>query len=585
MVPTQSDGGTFFGRDSAEILNPRSLPYYRPMNPQPKNPEPTKVLVAVAWPYAQGSLHLGHIAGAYLPPDIFARYRRALGDDVLMVSGSDVHGTPITVKADELGVSPADIVGKYHPEFLTYWDDLDIEFDLFTTTGTDTHRRVVQEFFLKLLENGYLYTDTAEQYFDEQEQRFLPDRYVEGTCPNCGYGKARGDQCDNCGKTLDPIDLIDPKSRFSGSTPVLKETEHYYWKLSEFNEPMLEWLKTREGWRPHVLNFAIGMVTDGLHDRAFTRDLDWGVPLPVDDIGPGKSIYVWWEAVMGYLSAPQEWAELQGDPDAWRAWWQNPDAEAFYFVGKDNIPFHAIYWPALLMGHGDLNLPTDVPANQYVTFGGRKASKSMGVGRPLGWYLDRFETDALRYAIAQSLPESNDSELHDDEIVRRVNEELVATWGNLVNRLVSMTNRYFDGEVPPPVDLTAADDAALESARTALDEVGDLIGAVKLRAGIARAMQAAQEANAYISDMAPWTSAKTDMGRTGTTLWVATQMVAAAAVALYPYLPNSSRSVLAALGVVGSDDPIRWEPPAIEAGTLIGDLPPLFSKVELEPEE
>jgi methionyl-tRNA synthetase len=288
---------------------------------------------------------------------------------------------------------------------------------------------------------------------------------------------------------------------------------------------------------------------------------------------------------MGYLSAPQEWAEMQGTPDVWKEWWKNPDAESYYFVGKDNIPFHAIYWPALIMGHGDLNLPTDVPANQYVTFGGRKASKSMGVGRPLGWYLDHFETDALRYAIAQSLPETNDSELDDDEIARRINDELVATWGNLVNRVVSMTHRYFDGVVPSATDLTDADTAGLRSATETLDEVGDLIGSVKLRAGIVRAMQGAQEGNAYISDMAPWTSAKTDMGRTGTTLWVATQMVASIAVALYPYLPNSSRSVLEALGVIEAGAPITWMKPAVDGGTSIVALPPLFSKVELDPEE
>ena len=546
---------------------------------------PKKVLVAVAWPYAQGSLHLGHIAGAYLPPDIFSRYRRAIGDDVLMVSGSDVHGTPITVKADEMGVTPADIVGKYHPEFLTYWDDLNIEFDLFTTTGTDTHRRVVQAFFMKLLENGYLYTETSEQFYDEQEERFLPDRYVEGTCPNCGYEHARGDQCDNCGKTLDPIDLIDPRSKFSGSTPVLRETEHYYWKLSEFNEPLRKWLETREGWRPHVLNFALGMVNEGLHDRAFTRDLDWGVPLPVDDIGPGKSIYVWWEAVMGYYSAPQEWAEIQGNPDAWREWWENPDAESYYFVGKDNIPFHAIYWPALLMGHGGLNLPTDVPGNQYVTFGGRKASKSMGVGRPLSWYLDRFETDGLRYAIAQSLPETNDTDLDDDEIVRRINEELVATWGNLVNRVVSMTGRYFEGVVPEPGELTQTDTDAIDGALQSLTEVGSLIGSVKLRAGVARAMQSAQDANVYLNEVAPWMTAKTDMERTGTSLWVALQMIAASAVALYPYMPTTSRSVLHALGVLGIDEDVRWVAPTVTGGSVLGDLPPLFSKVELDPEE
>jgi methionyl-tRNA synthetase len=547
--------------------------------------DPKKVLVAVAWPYAQGPLHLGHIAGAYLPPDIFARYRRSVGDDVLMVSGSDVHGTPITVKADEMGVSPQDIVGKYHPEFLTYWQDLSIQFDLFTTTGTDTHRRVVQGFFMKLLDNGYLYRKTVEQFYDEQEGKFLPDRYVEGTCPNCGYDPARGDQCDNCGKTLDPLDLINPRSKFSGTTPVLKETEHYYWKLSAFNEPMLAWLQSREGWRPHVLNFAIGMVNEGLHDRAFTRDLEWGVPLPVDDLGPGKSIYVWWEAVMGYLSAPQEWAEIQGTPDAWRAWWEDPDAESYYFVGKDNIPFHAIYWPALLMGHGGLNLPTDVPANQYVTFGGRKASKSMGVGRPLSWYLDRFEPDALRYAIAQSLPETNDTDLDDDEIARRINDELVATWGNLVNRVVSMTDRYFDGVVPMPGTLDPTDASVLEASVRSLDEVGSLIGDVKLRAGIARAMQSAQDANIYLNDTAPWKTAKVDMDRTGTTLWVAIQLIAATAVAMSPYLPITSRSVLATLGVLAKDGEVSWVAPRVAEGTVLADLPPLFAKVELDPEE
>ena len=545
--------------------------------------QPKKVLVAVAWPYAQGPLHLGHMGGAYLPADIYARFRRSKGDEVLMVSGSDVHGTPITVKADELGVTPKEIVDKYHPEFLTYWRDLAIDWDLFTTTGTETHKRVVQNFFLKLLENGYLYTNTSEQYFDEEAERFLPDRYVEGTCPHCGYGDARGDQCDNCGKTLDPIDLIDPRSKFSGSRPVLRETEHYYWKLSAFNEPMLEWLKSREGWRPHVVNFATGMVEEGLHDRAFTRDLDWGIPITVDDLGPGKSIYVWWEAVMGYLSAPQEWAEMQGTPDAWKAWWENPEAESYYFVGKDNIPFHAIYWPALIMGHGGLNLPTDVPANQYVTFGGAKASKSRGVGRPLGWYLDHFEPDSLPYALAQTLPESNDSDLSDDEIVRRINEELVATWGNLVNRVVSMTGRYFDGVVPRPGSLAEPDETALAGRLKMLEEASDLLYAAKLRAGIARAMAGAQEANVYLNEMAPWTTAKTDMDRTGTTLWVALQMIAATAFVMSPYLPRTSARVLEAFGSPVDGRAPSWIAPEVEAGSMLGELGPLFAKVELEP--
>ena len=547
--------------------------------------KPKKVLVAVGWPYAQGPLHLGHMGGAYLPPDIYSRFRRSVGDDVLMVSGSDVHGTPITVRADETGVTPQEIVDKYHSEFLRNWEALEFDWDLFTTTGTDTHRRVAQDFFLKLLENGYLYTKVSEQYYDEESERFLPDRYVEGTCPHCGYVDARGDQCDNCGKTLDPTDLIDPRSKFTGAAPVLRETEHFYWKLSAFNEPLLEWLKTREGWRPHVINFAVGMVEDGLHDRAFTRDLDWGVPLPVDDLGPGKSIYVWWEAVMGYFSAPQEWAEIQGTPDAWKERWENPDAESYYFVGKDNVPFHAIYWPALIMGYGGLNLPTNVPANQFVTFGGSKASKSRGVGRPLNWYLERFEPDALRYALARTFPESNDSDLADDEIVRRINDELVATWGNLVNRVVSMTSRYFDGVVPAPGPLSDADEAAMTSRVDTLAEVSELLYAIKLRAAIGRAMTGAQEANVYLSDQAPWTTSKTDMERTGTTLWVALQMIAATAVAMFPYMPGTSSKVLEALGSPVDGKAPEWAAPEVVAGLRLGELGPLFAKVELDVEE
>lgn len=537
-----------------------------------------KILVAVAWPYATGSLHVGHIAGAYLPPDVFARYHRAVGNDVLMVSGSDTHGTPITVKADEEGVPPAEIVARYHPRFLQYWDRLGISFDLFTTTDTRTHHAVAQAFFMRLLENGHLYRKTVDQFYDEEVGRFLPDRYIEGTCPHCGYDGARGDQCDNCGRTLDPTDLVDPRSTQSGTTPVLRQTEHYYWALSRFQQPLLDWLRSRRGWRPHVVNFAIGMVEEGLHDRAFTRDLDWGIPLPVEDLGPGKSIYVWWEAVMGYFSAPQEWAMLQGEPDKWREWWQNPEAESYYFVGKDNIPFHAVYWPALLMGHGDLDLPTDVPANQYVLFGGRKASKSMGVGRPLEWYLDHFEPDALRYAIAVNFPETNDTELYDDEMVRRVNDELVANWGNLVNRVTSMIGRYFDGVVPEPGDRDPVDTALLEGAVAALDDVGSSIEAVRLRAGLQRAMAAAQEINAYLSERAPWKTAADDPVRTATTLWVAINAVAVVAISLSPYLPFTTPRVLGALGVEGE---LRWEAPRVEPGTLLGALPPLFTKVEL----
>jgi len=534
-------------------------------------------LVAVAWPYAQGPLHLGHIAGAYLPPDIFARYHRLAGNRVLMVSGSDVHGTPITVKADQEGVSPQEIVDRYHPEFLRYWETLGISFDLFTTTGTDNHIRVAREFFLRLLENGHLYTKVTEQFYDAERGQFLPDRYIEGTCPHCGYPQARGDQCDNCGRTLDPTDLIDPRSKLTGSTPVLRETEHYYWRLSAFGERLEEWLSTREGWRPHVLNFALGMVREGLHDRAFTRDLDWGIPIPVDDIGEGKSIYVWWEAVMGYYSAPQEWAQLQGDPDAWKPWWTDPEAETYYFVGKDNIPFHAVYWPALLMGHGGLNLPTNVPANQYVTFGGKKASKSTGVGRPLDWYLDRLEPDALRFALASVLPEQNDTDLFDDEIVRRVNEELVATWGNLVNRTLSLTARNFEGQVPEPAELTPEDRQLLETVDRALQAEAHHIEAVELRAGLRDALEAAGAVNVYLNQTEPWKLVKEDRDRAATVLWTVVQAVSGVRVAFAPYLPFSTE----ALGEMLGDEPLQnWSRPEIPAGRRLGEISPLFTKLE-----
>ncbi len=561
---------------SARHIEPRR--YHRITvidTPQPKN-----VLVAVAWPYASGSRHLGHLGGAYLPPDVFARYQRAIGNRVLMVSGSDVHGTPITVRADEEGVSPGEIVDRYHSEIEQNWKDLGFTYDLYTTTGTDTHREVAQDFFMRLLENGYLYRKTTEQFFDEEVGRFLPDRYVEGTCPHCGYGDARGDQCDNCGRTLDPIDLVDPRSKLSTTVPVLRETEHYYWKLSEFQEPLLEWLRSREGWRPHVVNFAIGMVDDGLHDRAFTRDLEWGIPLPVDDLGDGKSIYVWWEAVMGYLSAAKEWARLRGEPNAWRDWWENPDAESYYFIGKDNIPFHAVYWPALLMGYGGLELPTDVPANQFITFRGEKGSASRGVGRSISWYIDHFEPDALRYALAISFPETNDTDMSDDDMIRRINDELVATWGNLVNRVVAMTGRYFDGVLQEAIDLDDEDRGLLASVDATLAEVGSLISDVRLRGGLQRAMIGAQTVNVYLNDREPWKTAKTDLVRTGTTLTVAIEAIAGIAVALYPYLPFTTVRLLEAFSVGMGEHGPAWERPLIAAGTKLGELGPLYTKME-----
>jgi methionyl-tRNA synthetase len=329
-----------------------------------------------------------------------------------------------------------------------------------------------------------------------------------------------------------------------------------------------------------VINFAIGMVEDGLHDRAFTRDLAWGIPLPVDDLGPGKSIYVWWEAVMGYLSAAKEWARLRGEPDAWRDWWENPDAESYYFIGKDNIPFHAVYWPALLMGYGGLDLPTDVPANQFITFRGEKGSASRGIGRSISWYIEHFEPDALRYAVAINFPENNDTDISDEDMIRRVNDELVATWGNLVNRVVSMNGRYFDGVVQDRSDMDDEDEALLASVDATLAEVGDLISEVKLRAGLQRAMAGAQAVNVYLNERAPWKTAKTDLVRTGTTLSVAIEAITGIAVALSPYLPFTTAKVFEACAVPTGEHGPAWTRPAVASGTKLGELGPLYAKME-----
>ena len=536
-----------------------------------------RILVAVAWPYASGSRHLGHFAGAYLPPDIFARYHRLVGNEVLMVSGSDANGTPITVRADQEGVTPKEIVDKYHPEFLRYWDELGITFDLFTSTMTENHHQVTQDFFSTLLNNGYIEKGSSNQFYDPEAERFLPDRYVEGTCPHCGYEDARGDQCDNCGRTLDPTDLINPRSKLSGATPVERETEHFFLDLPALAPELREWLEAKVNWRKHVRNFAIGMTED-MPKRSITRDLEWGVDLPVDDLGPGKKIYVWFDAVIGYLSASIEWAAETDDPSAWEKWWKDPEAESYYFVGKDNVPFHAVIWPAMLIGHGGLNLPTEIPANQYLTFKGDKASASRGVGRSIGWYAERLQPDAIRYAIGSVLPEQNDTDFSDEELRRRVNEELVATWGNLVNRVLSISARNFDGAVPSPSHLTEADQAIVDLGPATIAEVGRRIEATELKAGLRAAMDAAGEVNAYLNATEPWKAVKDDPDRGATILWSAIQAIASIRVALYPYLPFSAADIGVMLGVGPEVD--SWDAPEVAGGTPLGEVKPVFTKLE-----
>ncbi len=537
------------------------------------------ILLGVAWPYANGPLHLGHIAGAYLPPDIFARYHRAKGDRVLMVSGSDTHGTPITVRAEKEGRSPGEVVAEFHASFLESWQQLGITFDLFTTTSTDNHAQTTQEMFLRLLERGHIYEDTMRLLYCNRESRFLPDRYVEGTCPHCLYDGARGDQCDNCGRPLNALDLLNPKCKNCGDIPVPRDSRHFFLRLSAFNEPLKEWISPRTFWRRPVLNWTLGLLNEGLQDRAITRDLDWGIPIPVEG-WEDKRIYVWFEAVIGYLSAAREWAQRQGTPDAWRDWWENPDARHYYFVGKDNIPFHTIIWPAMLMGFGGLNLPYDVAANQYLTMSGSKASTSRGWAVWVPDYLSRYDPDPLRYILSVNMPETNDADFSWSEFVRRNNDELVATWGNLANRVLTFTYRNFEGRIPRPGELDKRDRALLSAAAETFDAVGAHIAACQFKAGINACLALAQQANRYLDETAPWKSLKEDRERTATSLFVALSAIATLTVTFYPYLPFTSERLFTYLGNTNTIEATGWRQPVLEPGTALVEPQPLFRKLD-----
>ena len=545
-----------------------------------------RIFIGVAWPYANGSLHLGHLAGCYLAADIFARYHRMRGNEVLMVSGSDTHGTPITIRADQEGISPAEVVERYHAEFLTTWERLGIGFDLFTHTNTENHQRVVHDIFTALREQGYIYTDTMLLAYCGCCRRFLPDRYVEGVCPHCAYERARGDQCDQCGRTLDPQDLRDAKCILCGGGPEFRESEHFFLKLSAFQERLLEWIRGQEHWRANVSHQTRSFLESGLKDRAITRDLSWGIPIPLEGY-EGKRIYVWFEAVIGYLSAAVEWAANSGQGDKWQDFWKDPETKSYYFIGKDNIPFHSIIWPAMLMGYGNgLNLPYDVPANEFLSLENRKFSTSQNWAVWLPDYLERYDPDPLRYLLSINMPETGDADFSWAEFARRNNEELVATYGNLVNRVLSFTYRNFEGRVPEPGALDERDTAILEAARAALDTVGASLGNTRFKAAIGQAFGLAEEANRYLDAKAPWRAIRNDRQAAATTLYTALQVINCLKVILTPFLPFSSQKLHGYLGFDGAveQEPWEFEPlvAAIRGGQALRPPAPLYVKLDAE---
>jgi methionyl-tRNA synthetase len=583
------------------------------------SPSPGRhILAAPAWPYANGPRHIGHVSGFALPCDMFSRYQRMAGNQVLMVSGTDEHGTPIQVQADAEGVSARELADRYNRVIANDLASLGMSYDLFTRTTTHNHYAVTQEIFAGLYKNGYIFPKTTLGAISPSTGRTLPDRYIEGTCPICGYESARGDQCDNCGNQLDPADLINPRSKINGETPVFVEEEHFFFDLPAFANVLGEWLRSKGSqWRPNVLKFSLNLLDD-LQPRAITRDLDWGVPIPLDGWRdrPDKKIYVWFDAVIGYLSASIEWARRSGDPDAWRAWWQASDAESYYFMGKDNIVFHSEIWPAMLLGYGGkgarggtpgalggLNLPTEVVSSEFLTMEGKQFSTSRGVVIYVRDFLERYDVDALRYYVAVAGPESQDTDFTWSEFVRRNNDELVATWGNLVNRSVSFAARNI-GSIPAAGTLTDTDQAILERSRQSFGPVGEALARSRFKAAITEAMRTVGEANKYMSEQAPWKLRESDPERMRTVLHVALQLVDDAKTLLTPFLPRSSQLVSDMLGGSGEwsgmpeiaevaedggpsypvitgqyDATPRWESRPVKAGTPLDVPVPLFTKL------
>ena len=578
----------------------------------------SRVLAAVAWPYANGPRHIGHVSGFGVPSDIFSRYMRMSGHDVLMISGTDEHGTPILVQAEREGLSPRETADKYNRVIVNDLRDLGLSYDLFTRTITRNHYAVSQQLFLGLHRNGYVVPKITMGAVSPSTGRTLPDRYIEGTCPICGYPSARGDQCDNCGNQLDPIDLINPVSRINGETPKFVETEHYFLDLPALAGSLGKWLSARTDWRPNVLKFSQNLLED-LRPRAITRDLDWGVPVPLDGWRdqPMKRLYVWFDAVIGYLSASVEWAKRSGDPDAWQRWWIDPDARGYYFMGKDNIVFHTVIWPGMLLGHngegdhggtvgplGELRLPDEVVSSEYLTMSGSKFSTSRGKVIYVGDFLRDFGPDALRYFIAVAGPETTDTDFTWDEFVRRTNFELANEWGNLVNRAISMAYKN-NGAIPSPNTLLDIDHDLLRTSREAFDTVGALLGRNRFKLAITEAMRVVGAANKYISDTEPWKLAG-DPERRDTVLHTALQVVSDANTLLTPFLPHAAQQVHQALGGTGvwaaqpeirevseegghdypvimgdyANEQARWESHPITPGATLQRPTPLFTKID-----
>lgn len=541
---------------------------------------PKHVYIGGAWPYANGSLHLGHIT-ALIGGDVLARWHRLKGDAVLYTSGSDCHGTPIVLEAEKQGVSPAAIAARYHSEFRsTLLDKLGFSYDAYSATTTENHKQVVQAAFLKLVEQGLLEPRMQSLAWCEKDAKFLPDRYVEGVCPNCGFEDARGDQCDNCGKVLDATDLKKPRCKLCGTAPIWKESEHFFLRLPKLQDAVFEWLGTRQGWRKNATQYIKNIVGEGLRDRAVTRDSAWGVPIPVPGF-EGKCIYVWFEAVCGYLSSSQEWAQAQGKPDAWKAFWEGDAPVHYYIHGKDNIPFHAIIWPAILMGLG-LHKPDRIFSSEYLTFGQKQFSKSRGHVVKADAIVDAHGQDAVRYYLIMGGPENADSDFTWEDFQVKVNGELAAKLGNLVNRTLSFAKKHWPDGVGFALDDSALDAELKKEAQACFDSVDTLLPQGEFRAALRELIRLSEAGNRFIDVQAPWTAVKTDKALAERLMANLLWLDLCIAKLARPFMPALADAILTQMGLQAGVDEQDFALPKLR-GIKPADVAPLIKRVELTP--
>lgn len=562
----------------------------------PKTTDFERVLVTSALPYANGHIHLGHIAGAYLPADIYVRYMRMRGEKVLYIGGSDEFGVPITLTALKEGISPQEVIDRYHFANKEAFERLGISYDMYGRTSWELHVDTTQTFFKALDDDGKIYAEEVELWYSEQSDRFLPDRYVRGTCPKCGYTNANGDECESCGAQYAAHDLVEPRANIPGdsSMPILKKSRHWFLDLPEFKEPLKTWVDEHPEWRANVRGIALGWIND-LRARCITRDTDWGVPIPLDDPDAAKKrIYVWFDAPIGYVTNTRQWGiEQENDDTAWEQWWKNPKTRLLHFIGKDNIPFHAVIFPAMLMGQGDYVLADQVVGNEYLNVYNRqtgkseKGSKSRGNMISVKWALDQFPRDVIRYYLSAIAPESKDADFDWDDFMNRYNGELCDVVGNFIHRSLTMAVKNFAQAVPPEGTLDAEDEALLAYIPEQVDAIGESLSNCRFRQAIERVIELGRKANVYFDGKAPWVTRKTDLDRTGTTLYVCCQVVKALCHVLAPFTPDAAERLGQTLGITlpeggpeGGEDGWNLAKIHLPAGHALEKPQVLFPKVD-----